>query len=138
LTDHQFISIYRCNSCSDTKIITENNVVLSISINNLKKKSFNLNDLLKIIFLSCWRQSFDKLCKHCGRNDILLKNELVSTKEILIIHLMTFLLQNSKLVKILHKFSLCAVPTTKIAGQAGNYECCISSWDLSKRVILRT
>jgi len=42
------------------------------------------------------------------------------TKEILIINLISFSLQDNKLVKIPHKFSLCAVPTTKIliAGQA--------------------
>jgi len=42
------------------------------------------------------------------------------TKEILIIHLISFSLQDGKLVKIPHKFNLCAVPTTKIiiAGQA--------------------
>jgi len=42
------------------------------------------------------------------------------TKEILIIHLKSFSLQDGKLVKIPHKFNLCAVPTTKIiiAGQA--------------------
>jgi len=45
---------------------------------------------------------------------------LVSTKEIFIIHLNSFSLHNDKLIKIPHKFSLCAVPTTKIliAGQA--------------------
>jgi len=88
LVDHQLISTYRCNSCCNTKVTTENNVFLSISINSLKKKNVNLNDLLKITFLSC--QSFDKLCEHCGRNDILIINELISTKEIFIIHLNSF------------------------------------------------
>jgi len=62
----------------------------------------------------------DKLCEHCGRNDILIKNELVSTKEIFIIYLNSFSLQKDKLIKIPHKFSLYPVPTTKIliAGQA--------------------
>jgi len=49
----------------------------------------------------------DKLCEHCGRNDILIKNEIISTKEI-------FSLQDDKLIKIPHKFSLYPVPTTKI------------------------
>jgi len=42
------------------------------------------------------------------------------TKEILIIHLISFSLQDGKLIKIPHKFNLCAVPTIKIsiAGQA--------------------
>jgi len=53
----------------------------------LKKKSFNLNDLLKTIFTSHWR---DKSCERYGKNDILLKNELISTKEILITHLTSF------------------------------------------------
>jgi len=119
LINHQLISTYRCNSCGNTKVTTENNIFLSISINSLKKKNFNLNDLLKITFSSSWRQSFDKLCEHCGRNDIFIKNELVSTKEIFIIHLISLSLQDDKLVKIPQKFSLCAVPTTKIliAGQ---------------------
>jgi len=71
LINHQITS--RCNSCGNTKIITESNVFLSISINNLKKKNFNLNDLLKTTFPSHWRQSFDKSCECCERNDILLK-----------------------------------------------------------------
>jgi len=41
------------------------------------------------------------------------KNELDLTKDIFIIHLISFSLQNDK-VKIPQKFDLCAVPTTKI------------------------
>jgi len=119
LVEHQVTSTRRCNSCGHTKITTSNNVLLSISIDIMKKKSFNLNDLINTTFLH-WYQTFDILCEHCGRNDIFFKNELDSTKEILIIHLISFSLQDGKLVKIPHKFNLCAVPTTKIliAGQA--------------------
>ncbi|KYN30337.1 hypothetical protein ALC57_00197 [Trachymyrmex cornetzi] len=52
----------------------------------------------------------------CGTNDILFKSELVSTKEILIINLISFSSDDGKLVKIPHKFSLRTVPTTKIIG----------------------
>jgi len=119
LVEHQVNSTCRCNSCGYTKVNVSNNVILSISIDIMKKRSFNLNDLFNTTF-SHWCQSFDKLCEHCGRNDMLFKNELVLTKEILIIHLISFSLQDNKLVKIPHKFNLCAVPTTKIliAGQA--------------------
>jgi len=49
----------------------------------------------------------------------ILKNKIDFTKDILIIHLISFSLKNDKLIKIPQKFSLCAVPTTKIliAGQ---------------------
>jgi len=85
----------------------------------MKKQNFNLNDLINTTY-SHWYQSFDISCEHCGRNDIFFKKELDLTKEILIIHLISFSLQDSKLVKIPHKFNSCAVPTTKIliAGQA--------------------
>jgi len=72
----------------------------------MKKKSFNLNDLINITF-SHWYQSFDISCEHCGRNDIFFKKELGLTKEILIIHLISFLLQDGKLVKVPHKFMCC-------------------------------
>jgi len=49
---------------------------------------------------------YDKSCKRCGRNDILFKNELNLTKEIVIIRLTIFALQNNKLIKIPQKFNL--------------------------------
>jgi len=52
----------------------------------MKKKSFNLNDLINTTF-SHWYQSFNNLCEQCGRNDMFFKNELDLTKDILIIHL---------------------------------------------------
>jgi len=50
LVQHQIISTSRCKSCGDTIIITDNNV-LSISINNLNTRSYNLNDSLNIFTL---------------------------------------------------------------------------------------
>ncbi|KYN13100.1 ATP-dependent DNA helicase PIF1 [Trachymyrmex cornetzi] len=120
MVEHQAISTYQCNSCGYTNVTTNTNIFLSISINNLKKKSYNLDDLLKNTFSSHWCQTFDKLCECCRRNDILFKSELVlRTKEILIINLISFSSDGDKLVKIPHKFSLRAVPTAKIimAGQ---------------------
>jgi len=140
LINHQITSSYQCNLCGNTKITTENNVLLLIFINNLKKKCFNLNDLLKTTFPSHWRQSFDKSCECCGRNDILLKNELILTKEIPIIHLILFSLQDGKLIKIPYKFHVCAVPTTKmlIAGQVYKVMNAIFHHDTCmKRVIIR-
>jgi len=118
MVEHQVTSTCRCNSCGNSKVITSNNVLLSISIDIMKKKIFNLNDLLNTTF-SRWYQSFNNSCEQCGRNDIFLKNEIDLTKDILIIHLISFLLQNEKLINIPQKYSLCAVPTTKIliAGQ---------------------
>jgi len=86
------------------KVTTENNVSLSISISNLNKKSYNLNNLLKIF--SHWCQLYDKSCEYCGRYNILFKNKLILAKEIVIIRLMTFLLQDNKLIKIPQKFNL--------------------------------
>jgi len=116
MVEHQITSTCRCNSCGNSKIISSNNVLLSISINIMKKKRFN--DLLNNTF-SHWYQSFNNSCEHCGRNDIFLKNEFDLTKDILIIHLISVLLQNDKLIKRPQKFNLCSVPTTKIliAGQ---------------------
>lgn len=84
----------------------------------MKKKNFNLNDLINISF-SHWSQSYEKSCANCGENNILFKNELTMTKQIIIIHLILFSLQNGSLVKVPQKFNLGAVPTTKVllAGQ---------------------
>jgi len=54
LIDRHVTLICRCDSC-DKVIIYKNNILLPISINNLKKKNFNLNDLLKTTFSSCKR-----------------------------------------------------------------------------------
>jgi len=47
LIDQQITLICRCNSCDD--ILYKNNILLPIFI-NLEKKSFNLNDLIIIIY----------------------------------------------------------------------------------------
>jgi len=111
LVQHQITSISRCKSCDDTKVIINNNVLLSISIDNLNKKSYKLNDLLNIF--SHWYQ-YDKSCESCGKSDILFKNELTLTKEIVIIRFNIFSLQDNKLVKIPQKFNLSTIPTTKV------------------------
>jgi len=105
LVQHQITSINRCKSCGDTKVTIDNNVLLSISINSL-------NDLLNIF--SQWRQLYNKSCERCGRNDILFKNKLTLSKEIVIIHLNIFSLQDNKLMKIPQKFNLSTIPTTKV------------------------
>jgi len=46
LVQHQITSTSWCKSSDDTKVTTDNNILLSISVNNLNKKSYNLNDLL--------------------------------------------------------------------------------------------
>jgi len=74
----------------------------------LNKKSYSLNNLLNTF--SHWCQLYDKSWEHCGRNDILFKNEL--TKEIIIVRLI-FSLQDNKLIKIPQKFNL-SISTTKI------------------------
>jgi len=96
-----FLLVDVIRSCGDTKVTISNNVLLSISIDIMKKKIFNLNDLINTTFLH-WYQSFDILCEHCGRNDIFFKKELDLTKKILIILLISFLLQDvtKKPVKI--------------------------------------
>jgi len=58
LVQHQITSTSRCKSCGDTKVTTDNNVLLSISVNNLNKKSYNLNDLLNTFSY----YSFDYIC----------------------------------------------------------------------------
>ena len=118
LVEHQVILTTRCKLCSNTKVTTDNNVILSIPVNNLKKKSFNLNDLLNISF-SHWFELHDKSCERCEGNELLVKKEIKLTKQIVIICLSLFSLQNGSLVKVPQKFNLCAIPTSKIliAGQ---------------------
>jgi len=108
LVQHQ---IHLVDASRVTKVITDNNVLLSISINNLNKKSYKLNDLLNIF--SHWYQ-YDKSCENCGKCDILFKNELTLTKEIVIIRFNIFSLQDNKLVKISQKFNLSTIPTIKV------------------------
>ena len=117
--EHQITSTTRCNSCNITKTISYNNLVISISINNLKKKSYNLNDLLHVTF-SHWCRSDNGSCEHCSGNDILFKNKLTLTNDIIIIHLALFSLQEGKVVKAIRNFNISSIPTTKvlIAGQS--------------------
>ena len=119
LVEHQVTSTTRCKSCDYTKRITSNNLVVSIPINNLKKRSYNLNDLLNVTF-SHWYQSDNGSCEQCTGNDIMVKNELILTKDIVIIRLLLFSLQDDKVVKAISKFNICTIPTTKvlIAGQS--------------------
>ena len=59
----------------------------------------------------------------------MLKNELIMTKDIVIIRLLLFSLQDDKIVKAICKFNICTIPTTKvlISGQSYKcYECYIS------------
>jgi len=53
-------------------------------------------------------------CERCRKSDILFKNKLTLTKEIVIICLNIFLLQDNKLVKIPQKFNLSTIPITKV------------------------
>jgi len=59
---------------------------------------------------------YDKSCERCGNNisDILFKNELTLTKEIVIIRLNIFSLQDNKLMKTSQKFNLSTISTTKV------------------------
>jgi len=101
------------------QLLSYNNLILLIPINNLKKKSYNINDLLNVTF-SHWSQSNNESCEHCSENKILNKNEITLTKDIIIIHLILFSLQDDKVVKVLRKFNISTIPTTKvlIAGQS--------------------
>jgi len=58
--------------------------------------------------------SVDKSCEYCGKNNILFKNKLTLAKEIVIIRLTTFSLQDNKLIKISQKFNLFTISTTKL------------------------
>jgi len=69
LIQHQITSTSRCKSCGDTKVIINSNVLLSISIDNLNKKSYKLNDLLNTF--SQWCQLYNKSYERCGESDIL-------------------------------------------------------------------
>ncbi|XP_029157812.1 uncharacterized protein LOC114930228 [Nylanderia fulva] len=102
LIQHQVTSTKRCKTCGNTKTIVENNIAISISLDNLKKKSCNLNELLNSTF-SHWFHLHNESCEYCTGTDQIFKNET----------------QDGKLIKAENKFNLCAVPTTKvlIAGQ---------------------
>ena len=118
LIEHRVTFTKRCKTCGNTKTTVDNNIAISIPVNNLKKKSYNLNDLLNVTF-SHWYQSHNESCEHCTGNDMIFKNEITLAREIVVIHLILFSLQDDKLMKAAHKFNLCAVPTTKVlvAGQ---------------------
>jgi len=113
LVRHQITSIRRCKTCGNTRTIVENNIIIYIPINNLQKNKYNLNDLLNITF-SRWYQLHNESCGYCTeKNNILLKREIILTKEIVVIHLL-FSLQNDKLMKVIHNLNLCAIPTSKV------------------------
>ncbi|EZA46981.1 hypothetical protein X777_00511, partial [Ooceraea biroi] len=112
LVEHQVTSTSRCKSCDYTKEFTCKDVVISIPINNLGKKSYTLNDLLNVTF-SRWCES-DGSCEQCTGNAILFKNELTVTKDIVIIRLVLFSSQDDKMVKAIRKFNICTIPTTKV------------------------
>lgn len=117
LMEHQITCTKRCKTCDYSKPIHNNNIIISIPINNLKKKNFNLNDLLNV---SHWYQSYNESFEYCTGNDIIYKNEITLTKKIIVISLILFLSQDDKLMKTSSEFNLRAVPTTKvlIAGQS--------------------
>lgn len=53
-------------------------------------------------------------CEHCAGNDMMFKDELLSTKKLIVIRIVSFLLQDGQLMNIQNKINLCAVPRTKI------------------------
>ena len=106
MIEHQVTSTKRCKTCGNTKISVDNNIAISIPVHNLKKKSYNLNDLLNVTF-SHWYQSHNDSCEHCTKNDIIFKNEITLTREIVVIHLILFSSQDDKLMKAAHKFVCC-------------------------------
>ena len=85
----------------------------------MKKRSYNLNDLLNVTF-SRWYELDNGSCEQCTGKDMMFKNELILTKDIVIIRLLLFSLQDDKIVKATRKFNICTIPTTKvvIAGQS--------------------
>lgn len=110
LVEHQVTSITRCRSCDYTNTITLNNIFISIPVVNLQKKSYDLNDLLKITFPN-WCDSKES-CKNCIRNDMLFKSEVTLARQILIIH---FPFSKDRKVIKTNKCTLRAVPTTKVS-----------------------
>jgi len=112
LVRHQITSIRRCKTCDNTKTTVDNNIIISIPINHLKKKTCNLNELLNITF-SHWYQSHNETCEYCTGNDIIFKKELILSKEIVVIRVI-FSSQDNKLTKATQKFNLSAIPTTKV------------------------
>ena len=121
IVEHQVASKTRCKSCDYTKTITSDNLVVSIPIHNLKKRSYNLNDLLNVRFLH-WYESDNGSCEQCTENDIMLKNELIMTKDIVIIRLLLFSLHDDKIVKAKRKFNICTIPTTKVLISGQSYK----------------
>ncbi|KAK0167673.1 hypothetical protein PV328_012446 [Microctonus aethiopoides] len=84
----------------------------------MKKYSYDLKEVLNSTF-SHWYQSREESCENCTSSNIMFKNELVLTKDIIVIHFILFSLQNGKMMKT-NKIHLRAVPTTKVlvAGQS--------------------
>ncbi|XP_070528976.1 uncharacterized protein [Cardiocondyla obscurior] len=117
--EHEVTSSTRCVICQYTKTICSNNLFISIPINNLKKKSSNLKELLDVTFAH-WNQSETGSCKNCTGNNILFKNELTLTKDIIIIHFALFSQKEDKVIKTKRNFNISSIPTTKVlvAGQS--------------------
>ncbi|XP_070517894.1 uncharacterized protein [Cardiocondyla obscurior] len=117
--EHEVTSSTRCVICQYTKTICSNNLFISIPINNLKKKSYNLKELLDVTFAH-WNQSETGSCENCTGNNILFKNELTLTKDIIIIHVALFSQKEDKVIKTKRNFNISSIPTTKVlvAGQS--------------------
>lgn len=75
LIAHQVNFPTRYKLCNKTKVFTDINLIFSMFINTLKKKSFNLNGLLNISF-SHWYKLYDISCERCAGNKLLFKNKI--------------------------------------------------------------
>ncbi|XP_070525058.1 uncharacterized protein [Cardiocondyla obscurior] len=119
LVQQEVTSTTRCVTCHITKTICFNNLFISIPINKLKKKNYNLKELLDVLF-SHWHQSDNGFCENCTGNNILYKNELTLTKDIIIIYFVLFLSEEDKVIKAKRNFNISSIPTTKVlvAGQS--------------------
>lgn len=85
LVEHQVTSTSQCKACGNIQNTINNNVIRSIPIDNLEKRSHNLQDLINITS-SHWHQVINKSCEHCVEDNILVKRELTLTRETMIIH----------------------------------------------------
>lgn len=81
LMRNQIVSTRRCKTCDNTKTIVDNNIIISIPINNLKKKKYDLNDLLNVTF-SHWFQLHNESCEYCAeKNNVIKKRNNIGKRD---------------------------------------------------------
>lgn len=120
IMEHQLSCTVRGTTCSHTDTIFryEKSVILSVSIPTAYIRSMNLKEMVAITF-SKWH-ALDSVCEHCGGSRIL-KSDITSADQLIIIQLMIFSVGNQIVSKI-NTYNIKAVPTTMLQITSKTYK----------------